>query len=199
MNQFWDQMYDKGTYGEDPNETLVENSSKITSGGAILSIGEGEGRNAVWLAKKGFRVKCVDISSVGLERLSSFAKKSGVEMLLTTEVADLSDFNFECDGGWDGIISIWCHLPSTLRRKVHASIVSSLKSRGVFIAEYYTPSNIGRGTGGPQNVDMCVTAQVASEELSGLDLNIVEKERIVSEGIYHNGLSAVIQIVGVKL
>ena len=72
---------------------------------------------------------------------------------------------------WDGIISIWCHLPSQLRKIVHSKIILCLKVNGVFIAEYYTPSNIGRNTGGPQNADMCVTKEEAESELMDLNRN----------------------------
>jgi hypothetical protein len=153
------------------------------------------------LAKQGFHVHCVDLSALGIEKLKLFAAECGVDDLLTAEVADLSTYSLTSARGgdlWDGIISVWCHLPSTLRQEVHSNVVKALKPGGVFVAEYYTPANIGRQTGGPQNSDMCVTAQNATEELAGLHLTVVEQERVVTEGTYHNGLSAVIQIFATK-
>ena len=67
----WDQRYDIDTfyYGTAPNDFLRARVGDLPPGGRVLCIGEGEGRNAVFLAKQGFAVTAVDMSHVGLDKL----------------------------------------------------------------------------------------------------------------------------------
>ena len=195
----WDQRYSEPgfAYGTEPNDFLRENAERhLPAGGAVLSLAEGEGRNAVFLAKRGFRVTGVDGSAVGLEKARKLAAEHGVE--LQTVVADLADFDLGVDR-WDGIVSIWCHTPSALRTRLHRAVVAALKPGGVLLLEAYTPKQLGNKTGGPPVTDMLMTASALREELAGLDLLVAdEKEREVHEGKHHDGLSAVVQVVARK-
>lgn len=195
----WDQRYSEPgfAYGTEPNDFLRENAElHLPAGGAILSLAEGEGRNAVFLAKRGFRVTGVDGSAVGLEKARKLAAQHGVE--LQTVVADLADFDLGVDR-WDGVVSIWCHTPSALRTRLHRAVVAALKPGGVLLLEAYTPKQLGHKTGGPPVSDMLMTASALREELAGLDLLVAdEKEREVHEGKHHEGMSAVVQVVARK-
>jgi 2-polyprenyl-3-methyl-5-hydroxy-6-metoxy-1,4-benzoquinol methylase len=70
----WDKRYRTKdyAYGKAPNDFLAEKCSVIPKG-KVLSLAEGEGRNAVFLAKQGYSVTAVDASQVGLGK----AKKIG--------------------------------------------------------------------------------------------------------------------------
>ena len=63
----WDERYNSKDYiyGEEPNSFLAENIQSIPKG-KVLCLGEGEGRNAVFLARQGYEVTAVDLSSVRL-------------------------------------------------------------------------------------------------------------------------------------
>jgi hypothetical protein len=113
-------------------------------------------------------------------------------------VADLADYRI-APGHWDGIVSIWCHLPRPLRTEVHRQAVAGLRRGGVFLLEAYTPAQLNYGTGGPKSVDLLPTLAELRTELEGLDLvHAVESERDVHEGLGHTGLSAVVDIVAFK-
>ncbi|MFO0745385.1 MAG: class I SAM-dependent methyltransferase [Myxococcota bacterium] len=188
----WDERYGQGgfIYGDQPNDFLAEVAGHIPPG-PVLALAEGQGRNAVWLAERGHAVTAVDLSPVGLAKAQELAAARGVT--LTTIVADLADFDLGVDA-WSGITSIWCHLPSALRARVHAAVVRALKPGGVLVLEAYTPAQIAHGTGGPKDPDMLPTADALRAELIGLDLEIlVERERDVEEGAFHGGRSAVVQ------
>ena len=117
---------------------------------------------------------------------------------MTTECVDLAHYAF-APARWDAIISIWCHLPSQLRTRVHADVVRSLRPGGVYLLEAYTPAQIGRGTGGPSDPDFMPTAGMLAAELTGLNpLHVLETEREVSEGSGHRGHSAVVQWIGLR-
>jgi SAM-dependent methyltransferase len=206
---FWNNRYsepDGPAYGDAPNEFLVEalgsllESFTIPAGARVLCLAEGEGRNAIYLAKMGFNVYAVDLSSVGMRKLGEKASTLGLSDQIKIEVVDLNDFDFaRCagPGGWDLIISIFAHTSQSVRVKVHQAVKQTLKRGGYFILEAYTPRNIGRGTGGPQSAPVCVTSANLGEELFGLEvIKNTELERVVNEGKYHEGLSSVVQFIG---
>jgi len=194
----WDEKYGAPGhyYGTEPNRFLREHHAVIPAGGAVLCLAEGEGRNAVFLAQQGNRVLAVDQSPVGLHKAERLATERGVE--IETIVADLADYRIE-PGRWDGIVSIWCHLPPPLRAAVYGQAVAGLKVGGAFLLEAYTPEQLRYGTGGPKSADLMPTLAELRTELDGLDLvHAVEREREVLEGQGHFGLSAVVDIVAVK-
>lgn len=195
---FWDERYDDAAfyYGTLPNDFLRQHSADLPPGGRVLCLAEGEGRNAVFLARQGFVVTAVDQSAVGLAKLQRLAEEAGVHV--ETVVADLATFTVLPDA-WDAIVSIWAHLPSGLRAQVHRACVLGLKSGGVFLLEAYTPRQLELGTGGPSSADLLMTADLLRRELAGLDLRVMQEiGRDVHEGQGHNGPSAVVQVLGIK-
>jgi SAM-dependent methyltransferase len=192
----WDQRYseDGFAYGTAPNDFLKSEYFRIPKGGRVLCLAEGEGRNAVFLAKQGYSVTAVDQSSVGLQKAEKLAAEAGVE--ISTIVADLADYDLGNEV-WDGIISIAAHVPPLLRRALHGQIVNSLKKNGVFILEAYTERQLMMdGIGGPPQKESLMSLKELKVELDGLDFIIgAEVVRNISEGKYHQGESAVVQIV----
>ncbi|MEY3743763.1 MAG: hypothetical protein RLZZ541_818, partial [Pseudomonadota bacterium] len=162
----WDERYSAEVYayGKTPNKFLEDNY-KVIPKGKVLSLAEGEGRNAVFLAKQGYAVTAVDASQVGLEKAKKLAEEKGVSIeFIYTDLADF-DIGENC---WDGIISIFCPLPSVLRIKLHKKVVAGLKANGVFLVEAYTPDQLKHGTGGGNSVDLMMTKESLSLELAGL-------------------------------
>ena len=104
----WDERYSSEAYayGKNPNQFLEENY-KVIPKGKVLSLAEGEGRNAVFLAKQGYIVTAVDSSQIGLEKARKLAEENEVSIELIN--ADLADFDLG-DHEWDGIVSIFCPL-----------------------------------------------------------------------------------------
>lgn len=193
----WDERYSKPgfAYGTEPNEFLAAAAGRIPVG-PVLSLGEGEGRNAAFLAGLGHGVVAVDQSEVGLAK----AKRLAADRRVTIETvcADLAAFAIE-PRAWAGIVSVFCHLPRHIRRPLYAAVVRGLRPGGVFVLEAYTPEQIGRGTGGPTDPDMLPTLAELTEELAGLEfVHARELEREVREGAYHTGVASVVQIVAVR-
>lgn len=199
--EMWNEKYkaDEYYYGTKPNDFLRLAVQGLKPGARVLSVGEGEGRNAVFLAKQGFKVTAVDASSVGRDKALLLAKSSGVE--LDYRVMDLND-GFESLGGdWDAIVSIWCHLPLTLRQEFYKWTPGALRAGGVFIFEGYTPKQLEFGTGGPKDVALlCEPQDIHRELLAGggtaVEFEVLQAtEREVHEGTGHSGPSATLQIL----
>jgi SAM-dependent methyltransferase len=193
----WNRRYNQSeyVYGTEPNEFLAASAHHIPPG-RVLSIGEGEGRNATFLAEKGYDVVAVDASDVGLMKAKKLAGARGLS--ISTVTADLADFTIE-PVSWEGIVSIFCHLSSDVRKRLYPSIVAGLKPGGVFILEAYTPRQLEHDTGGPKSIDLLLSLEDAVADLRGLHfLCCVEKERSVNEGLFHTGPAHVLQLIGVK-
>jgi SAM-dependent methyltransferase len=193
----WDQRYHQPdyVYGTQPNDFLLSVASQLPHG-KLLSLGEGEGRNAVYLAGLGHEVTAVDASAVGLEKARRLAAERGVR--LTTLTADLRDFEIQPES-WDTVISIFCHVPAAIRVPLHQAVVRGLKPGGIFVLEAFTPRQLGMGTGGPATLEMLMTLAGLRQELAGLRfIQTTELDREVVEGKFHTGLAAVVQVMGVK-
>lgn len=202
----WDERYsgEAFAYGTAPNDFLVAAEPGIRRGGRVLCLGEGEGRNAVWLATQGFDVVALDQSRVGLAKAERLAALRGVSiMTLPFDLADYPWTGAPCGaweaGPWDAIVSIWCHLPAQLRARTHRLAAETLQPGGVFILEAYTLAQIGHATGGPRDPALCMTLAALRDDLAGLDFEVAEQRtRDVQEGSLHHGLSAVVQVVARK-
>jgi SAM-dependent methyltransferase len=193
----WNERYsaEEYAYGKTPNKFLEDNY-KVIPIGKVLSLAEGEGRNAVFLAKQGYSVTAVDSSQVGLDKAKKLAEENGISIELIH--ADLTDFDIG-ENRWDGIVSIFCPLPSALRKELHKKVVAGLKPNGVFLVEAYTPDQLKHGTGGGNSVDLMTTKESLSLELHTLKFkHLIELERDVVEGIYHTGFGAVVQALASK-
>ena len=164
----WDQRYSEEgfAYGTNPNDFLASQSKKLSPNSKVLCLAEGEGRNAISLAKLGHEVLGIDSSSVGIAKAQSLAESEGVS--IEAQVADLKDFDIGEDK-WDAIVSIFAHLPPPLRKSVHERAVQGLKSGGVLILEAYTPKQLEYKTGGPPVAAMMMTLEGLMSELEGLD------------------------------
>lgn len=194
---FWNRRYAESefAYGTEPNDFLVRVVDRIPPG-RVLCLAEGQGRNAVFLAEKGFEVTAVDASDVGLERARQLASARSVH--IETRVADLADFDLG-KAAWDGIVSIFAHLPPNVRRDVHRRVVAGLRPGGVFVLEAYTPAQLERKTGGPPVAELMMEKQALESELTGLIFSVFrEQTRPVHEGSYHQGLGEVVQVLACK-
>ena len=191
---FWNDRYaaEDYAYGLDPNAFVAEMAMYIPDG-PVLCLAEGEGRNAVYLAEIDHCVTAVDQSAMGLAKGRRLAEATGV--VIETVHADLKSYQI-IPSAWAGIIATFAHLPPPLRRKVHAAVVQGLKPGGVFILEAYTPAQLALGTGGPKVPELLMTLDSLREELSGLEFIVArEIERDVTEGSFHQGRGAVVQIL----
>lgn len=195
MTSKWDAKYSRADYlyGTEPNDFLAAHAELLPRGGAVLSLGEGEGRNAVFLAGLGHRVVALDQSATGLAKAERLAASRGLHV--ETVVADLEHHHLEPEA-WSGIISIWCHLPSVARRRLLGEVAAGLQPGGVFVMESYSVAQLGRGAGGPSDPDLMPSLADLRRDLVGLEIiHGCETERLVAEGEGHRGMSAVVQVI----
>lgn len=191
----WDIVYGEPGYafGTDPNDFLVEVAAEIPPG-PVLCLGEGEGRNAAFLAARGHAVTAMDYSPVGLEKARALAHERGVR--IETVLADLETYDMG-QGLWSAVVSIFLQVPPALRRHVHRAAVAALRPGGVFVAEAYALQQAELSTGGPRNTSLLYDLPVIESELDGLDWEIARTvTRELNQGRRNQGVSAVTQLLG---
>ena len=192
----WNQRYggDGFAYGTEPNSFLSENAKLLT--GPVLSLAEGEGRNAVFLASLGLDVLGVDGSEVGLAKAQKLADSKGVA--IKTEVADLAMYQPPANR-FGSVVSISAHLPSEVRRRLYRFVEQCLKPGGIILLEAYSKSQLSRDSGGPKVPDMLMTVEDIEKEFPNCQPILCQEiEREVVEGEFHTGLASVVQFIGKK-
>lgn len=196
--KMWDERYAGNVfaYGTRPNDFLRDNVRFLPANGRVLCLAEGEGRNGVFLARQGFEVVAVDSSAVGLQKAQQLAAENNVQ--ITTIVADLAQFDI-AENSFDGVISIFCHLPPPVRSRLHRQAVAGLKPGGTLILEGYTPDQLSYGTGGPPVKELMLTLDILQKDFADLKhLHKTETTREILEGNLHTGTGAVVQFIARK-
>lgn len=193
---YWNERYgvNEFIYGTEPNTFLAEHSGLLT--GPVLSLSEGEGRNAVFLASRGLEVLGVDLSDVALEKANQLARSQGVT--IQTLVADLATYTPKPEH-YGSVISISAHLPSDIRKRLYPLIEQSLRPGGIILLESYAENQLTRDTGGPKDRDLLLTVEKIRREFTNLEpILLREIERHIAEGERHTGLACVVQFIGRK-
>jgi len=191
----WNERYAEAhlAYGTEPNAFVAAVAGRVGPG-PVLVLAAGEGRDAVFFAKRGHAVTAVDLSEVGLQHAVELAEQRGCA--LHTVVADLADYDLG-EAQWSGIIASWVHLPPPLRATVHAACVRALRPGGVLLLEAYRPEHLDLpGRGGPPVAALLFDAATARRELDGLEFELCQDvQRDVAEGRDHQGHSATVQVL----
>lgn len=189
----WNEVYscDDYYYGTEPNDFLAAQISQLS--GRVLSLAEGEGRNAVFMAERGLDVWAVDGSRIGLEKAQALAACRNVSF--ATEVVDLNHFAPAAQS-IQGAISIFAHLPSAARRALHQRVEQALQPGGIFLLEGYSQAQLPRNTGGPKNPDMLFSLEELLKDFTGSEMLLGQEiDREVLEGRGHTGVASVVQLI----
>lgn len=184
---------DEYVYGKEPNEFIRTAAPFIKKGGRVLSIAEGEGRNAVFLAGKRFKVSTWDYAQSGIDKTEKLAIENGVAV--NTELHDLTDAEWP-ENKWDAIIHVFGHFPKPVFNRTMAGMKQSIKPGGLYIAELFTTDQLRFKSGGPRTIDLLCTPMQLLKEFEGWYSKYFftgEAER--NEGRLHQGTSHVIQCV----
>jgi SAM-dependent methyltransferase len=164
----WDCRY-RGTelvWTAQPNRFVVEELHGLPPGRA-LDLGSGEGRNAVWLAERGWQLTAVDFSPVALAKARRLAQARGgtVDWVL----ADLRGYQPE-SATYDLVLVAYLHLPSVERAAVLAGAAAALAPGGTLLVIGHDLANLTQGVGGPQDPSVLYTLEVIVAELDGLTM-----------------------------
>ena len=156
--------------------------------GRALDLGAGEGRTAVWLAERGWRVTAVDFSDVALERGRQRAESSGVPDSVEWVCADLVGFD-PSGGVYDLVLMMFVHLRPPERRRLLQLAAGSLAPGGIALVVGYDSTHATQGQGGPRDPAVLFTPEDLVADLEGLR---VERAERINVG---DGVDAVVRAV----
>lgn len=202
---FWNNRYqDIGNaylFGTEPNRYLASKAALFKTRQKALSLGDGEGRNSVWLSKNGLDVTAVEISPLAVDKARKLAAQHGVDIHLIQTDMLLHDWDAaELNSRFDWVIGIFIQFVGPECRQLQFQIMKALARQGGRVLLYgYTPKQLEYKTGGPSAIENLYTRQMLQEAFSDWEIEeVIEYEDVISEGQGHNGQSALISMIARK-
>lgn len=200
--QRWDDRYksEEFAYGEDPNNYFKEQIEKLKTG-TILFPAEGEGRNAVFAAKLGWKVSAFDISEEGKNKALKLAEANNVT--IDYQVGVLETLNYKAEQ-FDAIALIYAHFPAEIKSSIHKTLETYLRKGGIIIFEAFSKKHleylaINDKVGGPKDIESLFSIEEIQADFPNYEIiELEEKEIELNEGLFHNGKGSVIRFVGRK-
>ncbi|MBU6329961.1 MAG: class I SAM-dependent methyltransferase [Acidobacteria bacterium] len=164
----WNARYDTAEliWKGDPNQFLPAEVAELPVGTA-LDLACGEGRNAVWLATRGWRVTGVDFAEVGLAKAARLASDHGVEGTWIT--ADATEWTPPAEG-FDLVIIFYLQLPAAELARALRTAVAALAPGGTLLLVAHDLLNLTEGVGGPQDAAVLTTAEAVVDGLAAAEL-----------------------------
>ena len=189
----WDERYSGGDFqfGEAPNRYLENLAPWLRPGMRALALGDGEGRNGIWLAERGLVTTSLDWSAVGSAKTAALAARRGVT--LATVTADAAAWDYPA-AGFDLVAWIYLHLPPVDRAAAAAGALRALAPGGLLALECFTPAQQGRRSGGPKMPELLWSRAIVEDLFGGLEvLELLEGTVLLDEGPRHQGHAEVVR------
>jgi SAM-dependent methyltransferase len=173
--EFWNKRYagSELVWTADANRFLVEEAAGLEPGRA-LDLACGEGRNAVYLAERGWQVMGVDFADAGLAKAAKLAAERDVSVDWIQ--ADLAEYVPEPEA-FDLVAVLYLHLRAPELRPILAAAAAAVAPGGVLLVVGHDSSNPAEGTGGPQDPAILFTPDEVAAELPGLRIDRAERVR----------------------
>jgi SAM-dependent methyltransferase len=195
MTNMWDTRFASTpdyVYGTEPNAWIASQMPKLAVGAKVLAVADGEGRNAVWLAKQGYEVLNVDYSRVGLEKSVQLACEHQVS--IQTYCCDLIETVLP-DHAFDALVSSFFHVPRQHQVRVWQKLWRTLKSGAPAVIQVFSVDQLGLPSGGPKDINLLYDIESISLIAENMLIDCIEQVDVeLNEGLWHQGAAKVINI-----
>lgn len=195
----WNERFSAEAYwfGTEPNAFLAAQAHRLKPGQKALTIADGEGRNGVWLARQGLAVTSVDFSPQGIAKAKRLAERFGVTLDIVC--ADIETWDWG-PPRFDLVVGIFFQfVPPQRREAIFRQMEDVLLPGGLLLIEGYRPEQLAFGTGGPPQIENLYTAEMLRAAFARMEiLELAEYDAVLSEGMRHKGMSALIDLVARK-
>jgi SAM-dependent methyltransferase len=174
----WDEAYRSAdlVWGTEPNRFIRQQCESLPVGDAI-DLACGEGRNALWLARLGWRVLGVDYSAAAIERARALTAQEPPEVArrLTWRVGDVTT-DPPHPGEADLVVICYVHLVPAEHEGLLVAAAGAVRPDGHLVVVGHDRRNLAEGVGGPQDASLLYTpANVSSVVASaGLQVELAE-------------------------
>lgn len=172
----WDRRYEgrELVWSAEPNRFLVAETETLAPGRAI-DLACGEGRNAIWLAERGWQAVGADFSEVGLRKARELANRRGVNVEWVA--ADLLDYRPD-PRAFDLVLVFYLQVPAAERRPILQAAAEGVAPAGTFLLVAHDSSNLQHGHGGPPDPAVLYTADDVVDDLAGAGLQVERAEPV---------------------
>jgi SAM-dependent methyltransferase len=172
----WDRRYEgrELVWTAEPNRFLVAEAEALAPGRAI-DLACGEGRNAVWLAERGWQAVGADFSEVGLQKARELANRRGVNVEWVA--ADLLDYRPD-PRAFDLVLVFYLQVPTAERLPILQAAAEAVAAGGTFLLVAHDSTNLEHGHGGPQDPAVLYTPDDVVDDLAGAGLSVERAERV---------------------
>ncbi len=176
----WDDRY--GTtdlmWSQGPNQWIEGVTSGLTPGRA-LDLAAGEGRNAIWLAGRGWQATALDFSAVALERASRLAaERLGADSArFSTRCEDLSVYTPE-PHAYDLVIVVYLQVAAPMRSRVLRAAAEAVAPGGTLVVTAHDTANLEHGHGGPQDPAVLYSAADVVSDIDGSGLAVARADQV---------------------
>jgi SAM-dependent methyltransferase len=173
--EMWDARYasTESLWSFEPNRFLVHETEALAPGRA-LDLACGEGRNALWLAARGWQVTAVDFSAVALDRGRERAERDG----LTVDWVQADVLRWAPpERGFDLVAILYLHLRGLDLRPVLRGAADAVAPSGTLLVVAHDATNLADGHGGPQDPELLYTPADVTAAMEGLEIERAERVR----------------------
>lgn len=176
----WDQRYAASdlVWSREPNQFVAAELADLAPGTAV-DLAAGEGRNAIWLASRGWSATAVDYSRVALDKGAQLAGAISLPGDLTWVCADAT--TWQPPQPVDLVVMAYFQVPAEDRRRAVRGAVTMLRPGGTLLLVAHDSTNLTEGTGGPQDPRVLMTAEDVLTDLAGLEVVVLRAERVARE------------------
>jgi len=203
MEEFWNERYRAAdfAYGEAPNVFFRQHLDSLAPGSLLLPA-DGEGRNGVYAASRGWAVFSSDLSREGMMKAEKLARRAGVS--LDYRVGDFGTLEYP-SGYFDTAGLIYAHFSPDKKAAYHQKVDKLLKPGGMVILEAFSKNHLkfnqrNPSVGGPGKEEALLSVAEIREYFPGYAiLQLEETEIELQEGAFHRGRASVIRFVGRKI
>ncbi len=192
-SQEWDQRYAGNdlVWTAEPNRFVVAELQDLAPARA-LDVAAGEGRNAVWLAGRGWQVTAVDFSAVGLDKGRRLAEQADVTV--DWVCADVRQYE-PAPGFFQLVLIAYLHLGAAELDGVLRRAVTALAPGGVMLVIGHDVVNLTEGTGGPPDPAVLYTPEAITRSLDGLTVARAERVRRPVAGSPRDAVDTLVRAV----
>jgi len=166
-SKFWDERYSTTEYvwAVEPNQFVKTHLAGLAPGDAI-DLGAGEGRNAVWLASRGWRVSAVDFSQVALDK----GAKLALEHNTVVDFVHADATTYQASRPVDLVLLSYLQLQASDQMVVLEHAQAWLRPGGTLFVIAHDQTNVAKGYGGPSSTNICYSVEATVDALAGLEM-----------------------------
>lgn len=196
MKEFWNERYAgrEFCYGRAPNSFFKKFIDNETPGSILLPL-EGEGRNGVYAAIKGWKVHAIDFSEVARKKAMLLAEENKVK--INYEVSDIAEWDEDLT--YENIALIYAHFHVRNRLQIHHKLIEKLNPGGSVILEAFSKKQLNFDSGGPQTPDMLYDRDLLKNDFASLTIEFIQEKTVyLDEGKSHKGEASILQMIAKK-